>query len=93
MSKSKEFGAASRGISTKAELDQRLAARSKPRTELHLTMDGYQANSVNRQVDRSSEQRIKHLKDRLGKASNRIKRAHLRARYKNRSKTDFDRSR
>ena len=93
MSKLKEFRSAARDISTKAELDQRLAARSKPKTELHLTMDGYQSQTVNRRLDEASERRIKHLRERLGNASNRVKRDHLKARFKGKSKTDFDRSR
>lgn len=93
MSKSKEFGSAARGIATKAELEQRLAARSKPQTELHLTMDGYDARTVHQRLDQASEQRIKHLRERLGNASNRVKRDHLKARFKNKSKSDFDRSR
>ena len=93
MSKTKEFGSAARGISTKAELKQRLAARSKPKVELHYTMEGTEARTVNRQLNRASERRIKHLRERLGYASNRIKRDHLKSRLKGKSRTDFDRSR
>lgn len=62
---SKEFGRVAAAIVTKAELDQRIAARPKPRAELHLTPQGWEATEVRRQVDQASERRIRHIDERL----------------------------
>ncbi len=93
MTNKARFGSAASGISTKAELEQRLKARPVPRAELIFTIEGSVTQEVHKQVNKSAEDRIKHLKERLGKASNDLKIDRLRAQLKSKSKSDFDRSR
>jgi len=50
------------------ELDQRLAARSKPTVERQLNIGGWEEVEVRRQVDTSSERRIAQLRGSLEKA-------------------------
>jgi len=90
---SKEFGRAASGVVTKAELDQRIAARPKPRAELHLTPQGWEANDVRRQIDQESERRIRHIDERLKTARENFKNGHARALQRGRAKQDFDRER
>ncbi|MTD94367.1 hypothetical protein GIW81_08475 [Hyphomicrobium sp. xq] len=78
---------------TKAELDQRIAARPKPRAELHLTPNGWEANDVRRQIDQESERRIRHIDERLKIARENFKDSHTRALERGRAKQDFDRGR
>ena len=90
---SKEFGRAASGVITKAELDQRIAARPKPRAELHLTPQGWEATEVRRQIDQESERRIRHIDERLKIARENFKNNHARALQRGRAKQDFDRER
>ncbi len=90
---SKEFGRAASGVVTKAELDQRIAARPKPRAELHLTPNGWQATEVRRQIDQDSERRIRHIDERLKTARENFETGHARALQRGRAKHDFDRER
>ena len=90
---SKEFGRAASGVVTKAELDQRIAARPKPRAELHLTPSGWQATDVRRQIDQESERRIRHIDERLKQARENFETGHARALQRGRAKQDFDRGR
>lgn len=93
MSKSKEFGSAASGAVTKAELEQRIAARPKPRAELHLTPNGWEAVDVRRQIDREGERRIRHLDERLKEARENLEKGHSLALQRGRAKQDFDRGR
>lgn len=90
---SKEFGRAASGVVTKAELDQRIAARPKPRAELHLTPNGWEAADVRRQIDQESERRIRHIDERLKQARQNFENGHARALQRGRAKQDFDRER
>lgn len=90
---SKEFGRATSGVVTKAELDQRIAARPKPRAELHLTPNGWEAAEVKRQIDQDSERRIRHIDERLKAARENVQTGHARALQRGRAKQDFDRGR
>ncbi len=89
----KEFGRAASGVVTKAERDQRIAARPKPRAELHLTPNGWEAMEVRRQVDQESERRIRHIDERLKAARAKFKTGHSRALQRGRARQDFDRGR
>ncbi len=93
MTKSKEFGSAASGVVTKAELEQRIAARPKPRAELHLTPNGWEAVDVRRRLEREGERRIQHLDERLKKAHENLKTGLGRALKRGRAKQDFDRGR
>ena len=88
-----EFGRAASGAVTKAELDQRIAARPKPRAELHLTPNGWEATQVKRQIDQESERRIRHIDERLKQAREAFKQGHARALLRGRAKQEFDRGR
>lgn len=89
----KEFGRAAAGVVTKAERDQRIAARPKPRAELHLTPQGWEAAEVRRQIDQASERRIRHIDARLQEARENFESGHSRALQRGRAKQDFDRGR
>lgn len=93
MSKAKEFGLSASGLATKAELEQRIAARPKPRAELHLTPNGWEATEVRRQIDQAGERRIRHLDERLRQARENFEKGHARALVRGRAKQDFDRGR
>lgn len=93
MSKLKEFGSAASGVVTKAELEQRIAARPKPRAELHLTPNGWEAVDVRRQIDREGERRIRHIDERLKMAREKLEKGHGLALQRGRAKQDFDRGR
>lgn len=93
MTKSKDFELAASGLVTKAELDQRLAARPKPRAELHLTPNGWEAAEVRRQIDQAGERRIRHIDERLKAARENFEKGHSRAILRGRAKQDFDRER
>ncbi len=93
MSEKKDFSLAASGVATKAELDQRLAARPKPRAELHLTPNGWETTDVRRQIDHDAERRIRHLDERLKTARQTLEQGHGRALLRGRAKHDFDRGR
>ena len=87
-----EFGRAASGAVTKAELDQRIAARPKPRAELHLTPNGWEATQVKRQIDQESERRIRHIDERLKQAREAFKQGQSRALQRGCAKQEFDRA-
>lgn len=89
----KEFGRAASGLVTRAERDQRIAARPRPRAELHLTPQGWEANEVRRQIDQESERRIRHIDERLRAARENFEKGHARALLRGRAKGDFERER
>lgn len=93
MSNTKEFGRLAGGVATKAELEQRIAARPKPKAGLHLTPNGWEAEEVRRQIDQAGERRIRHLDERLKAARENFKNGHARALVRGRAKQDFDRGR
>ena len=88
-----EFGRAASGAVTKAELDQRIAARLKPRAELHLTPNGWEATQVKRQIDQESERRIRQIAERLKQARESFKQGYARSLQRGRAKQEFDRGR
>jgi len=87
------FDRAGPGIATRAELDQRLAARPKPRAERHLTIDGSISTAVHSDLNQQAEARIAYLKERLDTADSKMRLARLRAGTKDRARSAFDRSR
>lgn len=93
MTKPKEFGVAAGGIATKAELEQQIAARPKPRAELHLIPPGWDTAHVQRHLFQESEKRIKYLNERLKAARENFEQGHGRALQRGRAKQDFDRGR
>lgn len=93
MSTKKDFDQASPGLVTRLERDQRIAARPRPRAELHLTPTGYQFNQVRQQLDERSERRIKHIDERLNEAREKLEKDRANALLRGRAKQDFDRGR
>lgn len=93
MSKPKEFEAAASGVATKAELQRQIAAQPKPRAELHLTPEGYVVRQVHVETFKKSQDRIRHLRERLDGAHDRLKTDRARAMLKGRAKQQFDRER
>lgn len=89
----KEFGRAAAGVVTKAERDQRIAARPKLQAELHYTPNGWEAREVQRQSHQPSERRIRYIDERLENAHDNLKNNHNRALQRGRAKQDFDRGR
>ena len=87
------FDRAGPGVATRAELDQRLAARPKPRAERHLTIDGSISTAVHSDLNQQAEARIAYLKDRLETADTKMRLARLRAGTKDRARSAFERSR
>ncbi len=88
-----KHGERSAGIKTKAELEQRRAARPRPRAELHLTPPGITALDVKRRVDEYQEARIKLLETRLKSARTKLRHDLSYAVHKGKARGDFDRSR
>ena len=93
MSKAHNFIAPAPSVTTRAELDQRLAARPKPATAQHLTIDGWQNREVRRQVDTMAENRIAYLENRLSRAREGLIAGHRLAGIRGKPKKDFERSR
>ncbi len=93
MSTKKDFEQAAPGTVTRAERDQRIAARPRPRAELHLTPSGWEATQVRHELDQQSERRIRHINERLEEARARLKNGYSRARWRGRAAQDFDRER
>lgn len=93
MSPKNSFDRAGPGIATRAELDQRLAARPKPRAERHLTIDGSVSRTVHTDLNQQAEARIAYLKDRLDTADTKMRLARLRVGTKDRARSAFERSR
>lgn len=93
MSTKKDFDQAAPGLVTRLERDQRIAARPRPRAELHLTPTGYEFNQVRQQLDERSERRIKHIDERLKEAREKLEKDRARALLRGRAKQDFDRGR
>ena len=89
----KGFDQASSGMATKAELDQRIAARPKPKIEMQLTPQGAEAVEVRRELHHASERRIKHLEERLQTARQGFESGYARALLRGRARQDFDRGR
>jgi len=87
------FDRAGPGIATRAELDQRVAARPKPRAERHLTIDGSISTAVHSDINQQAEARIAYLKDRLDTADTKMRLDRLRAGTKDRARSAFERSR
>jgi len=93
MSPKTSFDRAGPGVATRAELDQRLAARPRPKAERHLTIDGSISTAVHSELNQQAEARIAYLKDRLEQADTKMRLARLRAGTKDRARNAFDRSR
>lgn len=93
MSPKNAFDRAGPGIATRAELDQRVAARPKPRAERHLTIDGSISTAVHSDLNQQAEARIAYLKDRLDTADTKLRLDRLRAGTKDRARSAFERSR
>lgn len=87
------FDRAGPGVATRAELDQRLAARPRPKAERHLTIDGSISTAVHSDLNQQAEARIAYLKDRLETADTKMRLARLRAGTKDRARSAFERSR
>ena len=80
-------------ISTRAELDQRMANRPKPAVEQQLTIEGSQEAEVHRQVDNSSEARIKALERRLDRAGKKLENGFRLTQLRGHARSEFERSR
>lgn len=93
MNTKKDFDLASPGTVTRAERDQRIAARPRPRAELHLTPSGWEATQVKQELNQQSEQRIRFIDEKLEEARARLENGYSRARMRGRARSDFDRER
>ena len=93
MSPKTAFDRAGPGVATRAELDQRLAARPRPKAERHLTIDGSISTAVHTELNQQAEARIAYLKERLDTADTKMRLARLRAGTKDRARSAFERSR
>lgn len=89
----KDFDQASPGLVTRVERDQRIAARPRPKAELHLTPTGYQFAQVRQQLDERSERRIKYIDERLNEAREKLEKDLAHSLLRGRAKQDFDRGR
>jgi hypothetical protein len=90
----KDFDQASPGLVTRAERDHRIAARPRPKAELHLTPhDGYQFAKVRQQLDDRTERRIKHIDERLKEAREKLEKDRAHSVLRGRAKQAFDRGR
>jgi hypothetical protein len=89
----KDFDQASPGLVTRAERDQRIAARPRPKAELHLTPTGYQFAHVRQQLDDRNERRIKYIDERLNEAREKLEKDRSHSLLRGRAKQDFDRGR
>lgn len=89
----KDFDQSSPGLVTRRERDQRIAARPRPKAELHLTPTGYQFAQVRQQLDDRSERRIKYIDDRLKDAREKLEKDRAHSVLRGRAKQDFDRGR
>jgi hypothetical protein len=78
-------------ISTRAELDARLAAREIPHCEIHFTPMGSESVEVRRSVNALAENRIKFLESRLSCIKQGFANDHAKALAKGKAKGDFDR--
>jgi hypothetical protein len=85
------FGAAASPIVTRAELEARLAARSRPAPERHLTPLGWQAGETRREVDTANENRIAHIQVRLERAKENFRAGHALAQVRGKARDDFGR--
>ena len=93
MSKARDFMAPAPSIITRAELDQRRAARSRPVLENHLTTDGWQSREVRCRVDAMAEDRITYLENRLSRAREDLLAGHRLANIRGHPKRVFGHSR
>ncbi|MBU1210177.1 MAG: hypothetical protein KJ587_02765 [Alphaproteobacteria bacterium] len=93
MTKKDEFGLSASGVATKAELEARIAARPKPRAELHLTPQGWEVAQVNGQINKDAERRIRALRQSLDQARHRLETGHGKALIRGKAKHAFDRGR
>jgi hypothetical protein len=89
----KDFDQASPGLVTRAERDQRIAARPRPKAELHLTPTGYEFAKVRQQVDDRSERRIKYIDERLQEAREKLEKDRAHSVLRGRARQAFDRER
>jgi hypothetical protein len=93
MSGQQHFARAAAGVATRAELDQRLAARPKPRAERHLTIGGTQEHMVHAMLDAANERRIRYLQERLESLRTGIRHDQAQARLTGKARGDFERTR
>lgn len=89
----KEFERAAAGLASRAELDQRLAARPKPRIERHLTIGGTQEYAVHATLDAANERRILYLQERLDWLRDTPRHDQAQARLSGKARGDFGRKR
>lgn len=93
MSEKKIFTRAASDIATRAELEQRIKARPKPRHELHLTISGTEEHTVHAEVNAANEDRIRDLQKRLDALRNGARGPQAHARLSGKAKGDFGRTR
>lgn len=89
----KDFDQSSPGLVTRAERDHRIAARPRPKAELHLTPTGYQFAKVRQQLNDRSERRIKYIDERLKEAREKLEKDRSNSVLRGRAKQAFDRGR
>lgn len=80
-------------IVTKAERDALIAARPKPKAEMHLTPEGAQKAEVKRTVNTMLEARIAAMTLRLERARESMRQDRTKALNRAKAKAGFERSR
>jgi hypothetical protein len=91
-----EPGAASgppQPISTRAELDARIAERAKPELQAHLTPGGWDETQTHRKVREDGERRIAELRERMESARTGLENAYAFKSREGQARADFSRER
>lgn len=92
MSIKDSFARTAPGISTRSELEARIAARATPTVEKHLTPGGWTSTLVRRQLDAANETRIKELNRTFGTAKAKLRDGYTKAQARGRASRDFGRA-
>jgi len=83
----------SQPISTRAELDARIAERTKLEPHARLTPGGWDETQTHRKVRADGEQRIAELRERITRARTGFEHAYAFKSREGHARADFDRSR
>ena len=87
------FAKSTSPVVTKAERDALIAARPKPKAEMHLTPGGAQETETKRTVNSMLEARIAAMTMRLERAREGMRAGHAKALNRANAKAGFERSR
>ncbi|HAQ34941.1 MAG: hypothetical protein CMF74_10030 [Maricaulis sp.] len=82
-----------RPLSTRAELDARMAARARPEPQASLAPGGWDETETHRRVREEGERRIAELRERLEASRSRIEHAYAFKSLEGRARADFGRGR